>query len=143
MIELAGYQIAELHLLVAGLLLLFVILFMLFMGMRSAARSARMTEPLVHQLGNLGVRVQQLSDGQQQLAGGLTHVSEAQAAAQANMLQLMEKALRWGGMCGESPHDLATAAAGLGQLRTPALHGLMLGAQLCLHLGQRGPDSSS
>jgi DNA recombination protein RmuC len=52
-----------------------------------------MTEPLVHQLGNLGVRVQQLSDGQQQLAGGLTHVSEAQAASQANMLQLMEKRL--------------------------------------------------
>ena len=93
MIELAGYQIAELHLLFAGLFLIFVILFMLFMGMRSAARSARMTEPLVHQLGNLGVRVQQLSDGQQQLAGGLTHVSEAQAASQANMLQLMEKRL--------------------------------------------------
>ena len=35
MIELAGYQIAELHLLFAGLFLIFVILFMLFMGMRS------------------------------------------------------------------------------------------------------------
>ncbi|WP_298805500.1 DNA recombination protein RmuC, partial [uncultured Lentibacter sp.] len=93
MIELAGYQIAELHLLVAGVIFLFLILLMLFSGMRSAARSARMTEPLVHQLGNLGARVQQLSDGQQQLAGGLTHVSEAQAASQANMLQLMEKRL--------------------------------------------------
>jgi DNA recombination protein RmuC len=42
----------------------------------------------------LGQRVQMLSDGQQQLAGGLTHVSDAQAAAQANMLQLMEQRLQ-------------------------------------------------
>jgi len=93
MIEIAGLQIAEMHLLLGGLALLFLLFFMLFMGMRSAARSARMTGPLVHQLGHLGARVQQLSDGQQQLAGGLNHVSEAQAASQANMLQLMEKRL--------------------------------------------------
>jgi DNA recombination protein RmuC len=41
----------------------------------------------------LGLRVQSLSDGQQQLAGGLTHVSEAQAAQQAQMLRLMEQRL--------------------------------------------------
>ena len=93
MIEIAGYQIAEGTLLLGGLVLLVLLFLMLFLGMRAAARSAKMTEPLVHQLGSLGVRVQQLSDGQQQLAGGLTHVSEAQAAAQANMLQLMEKRL--------------------------------------------------
>lgn len=93
MIEIAGYQIAEGTLLLGGLVLLVLLFLMLFLGMRAAARSAMMTEPLVHQLGSLGVRVQQLSDGQQQLAGGLTHVSEAQAAAQANMLQLMEKRL--------------------------------------------------
>jgi DNA recombination protein RmuC len=37
--------------------------------------------------------VQGLSDGQHQLAGGLNHVSEAQAAAQSHLLQLMEKRL--------------------------------------------------
>ena len=41
----------------------------------------------------LGQRVQSLSDGQQQLAGGLNHVSEAAAASQANLLQLMEQRL--------------------------------------------------
>jgi DNA recombination protein RmuC len=52
-----------------------------------------MAEPLARQVGQLGQRVQGLSDGQQQLAGGLTHVSEAQSAAQSHMLQLMEKRL--------------------------------------------------
>jgi DNA recombination protein RmuC len=52
-----------------------------------------MTEPLANQMGMLGQRVQSLSDGQQQLAGGLNHVSESQAASQANMLQLMEQRL--------------------------------------------------
>ncbi len=93
MIELAGYAISEMSLLVGGAVLLFLVLLMLFLGMRSASRSLRMTEPLVHQIGNLGARVQQLSDGQQQLSGGLIHVSEAQAASQTNMLQLMEKRL--------------------------------------------------
>jgi DNA recombination protein RmuC len=44
-------------------------------------------------MGQLGQRVQGLSDGQHQLAGGLNHVSEAQAAAQSHLLQLMEKRL--------------------------------------------------
>ena len=37
--------------------------------------------------------MQSLGDGQQQLAGGLTHVSEAQAASQTQMLHLMEQRL--------------------------------------------------
>lgn len=74
-----------------GVLLLILVL--LLMAVRAATRSARMTEPLARQVGQLGQRVQGLSDGQQQLAGGLTHVSEAQSAAQSHMLQLMEKRL--------------------------------------------------
>jgi len=75
----------------AGLLgLVFVLL---IMAVRAAGRSARMTEPLAQQVSHLGQSVQSLSDGQHQLAGGLNHVSEAQAAAQSNMLQLMEKRL--------------------------------------------------
>ena len=75
----------------AGLLLLILVL--VIVATRAAARSARMTEPLARQMGDLGVRFQGLSDGQHQLAGGLTHVSEAQAQAQASMLQLMERRL--------------------------------------------------
>ncbi|SLN54364.1 DNA recombination protein RmuC [Roseovarius albus] len=70
-----------------------LVLFLLISTSRAAARSARMAEPLAQQMGQLGQRVQGLSDGQHQLAGGLNHVSEAQAAAQANMLQLMEQRL--------------------------------------------------
>ncbi|WP_208351878.1 DNA recombination protein RmuC [Pseudaestuariivita rosea] len=75
----------------AGALVLIFIL--LIMAVRAAGRSARLAEPLAMQMQGLGQRVQMLSDGQQQLAGGLTHVSEAQAASQANMLQLMEQRL--------------------------------------------------
>lgn len=76
-----------------GAALLLLVLVLLIMAVRAAGRSARMTEPLAQQVSQLGQSVQTLSDGQHQLAGGLNHVSEAQAAAQANMLQLMEKRL--------------------------------------------------
>ena len=75
----------------AGLILLFLIL--LVSGVRASLRSARLTEPLIRQIGDLGQRVQALGDGQHQLAGGLTHVSEAQAKAQTGMLRLMEERL--------------------------------------------------
>ncbi|NSX55003.1 DNA recombination protein RmuC [Parasulfitobacter algicola] len=83
-------------LLIAGGIIVFVVLLfliLLIMAVRAAGRSARMAEPLAMHMQGLGQRVQMLSDGQQQLAGGLTHVSEAQAASQANMLQLMEQRL--------------------------------------------------
>ncbi|MFU1478805.1 DNA recombination protein RmuC [Roseovarius sp. C7] len=85
------------HPLVLGLLgfgavLLFMVI-LLIITVRAAGRSARMAEPMIHQMNGLSQRVQGLSDGQHQLAGGLNHVSEAQAAAQANMLQLMEQRL--------------------------------------------------
>lgn len=76
---------------IVGLLVLMVVL--LLSTARAAGRSARLVEPLAMQMGALGQRVQLLGDGQQQLAGGLTHVSEAQAAAQSNLLQLMEQRL--------------------------------------------------
>src|SRR6056297_2792420 len=72
---------------------LVLILLLLLLALRAANRSARMTQPLAQQMAHLGERVQGLSDGQHQLAGGLNHVSEAQASAQSHMLQLMEKRL--------------------------------------------------
>jgi DNA recombination protein RmuC len=77
-----------------GIAALMLIILLLVMTTRAAGRSARATGPLAAQMQGLGQRVQMLSDGQQQLAGGLTHVSDAQAAAQANMLQLMEQRLQ-------------------------------------------------
>ncbi|OJI94865.1 DNA recombination protein RmuC [Planktotalea frisia] len=78
---------------IAGVLAFLLIFVLLIVVIRAAGRSARMTEPLANQMGMLGQRVQSLSDGQQQLAGGLNHVSEAAAASQANLLQLMEQRL--------------------------------------------------
>jgi len=78
--------------LAAGALVLLVLI-LLVMAVRRAGRSAEMIEPLAGHLSLLGQRVEALSDGQNQLSGGLTHVSEAQAASQANMLRLMEQRL--------------------------------------------------
>lgn len=78
---------------IAGILAFLLIVILLILSLRAAGRSVRVAEPLANQMGMLGQRVQSLSDGQQQLAGGLNHVSEAQAASQANMLQLMEQRL--------------------------------------------------
>ncbi len=76
-----------------GGLSLIVILVLLFVIARRAGQSSTMIGPLAQNLDVLGQRVQSLSDGQHQLSGGLTHVSEAQAASQANMLKLMEQRL--------------------------------------------------
>ena len=77
----------------AGGAIILLVLVLLIMAVRASGRSARMAEPLAREMIQLGQRVQGLNDGQQQLAGGLNHVSEAQAASQANMLQLMEQRL--------------------------------------------------
>ncbi len=76
----------------AGGLLLLVLL--LLSVMRRAGRSAEVAEILAQQMGGMAQRVQALSDGQHQLFGGLTSVSEAQAQQQAKTIQLMEKRLQ-------------------------------------------------
>lgn len=70
-----------------------LVLLLLIMSLLSARRAAKLSEPLVYQLAQVGQRVQSLSDGQERLSGGLTHVSEAQAQSQTAMLQLMERRL--------------------------------------------------
>ena len=69
------------------------VLLLLILSLLSARRAAKLSEPLVYQLAQVGQRVQALSDGQERLSGGLTHVSEAQAQSQTAMLQLMERRL--------------------------------------------------
>ena len=66
---------------------------LLLLILRSVSRSATAAEPLMREIGWLSSRLQQLGDGQQQLAGGLHHVSEAQAVSQTAMLQMMEQRL--------------------------------------------------
>ena len=70
-----------------------VMVLLLISVARAVGRSAQATAPLTSQMEYLNQRVQVLGDGQQQLVGGLTHVSESQAAQQSNMLKLMEARL--------------------------------------------------
>jgi len=70
-----------------------ILLLLLLLILRAAGRSARMAEPLMREVGWMADRVQRLSDGQERLAGGLHHVSEAQAVSQSSMLKLMEQRL--------------------------------------------------
>ena len=80
--------------------------------------SARAVDPLVAQLGWVGNRVQSLAEGQERLAGGLHHVSEAQAHSQTAMLQVMEQRLaEVQRQMGDSLHGSATRTAhSLGEL---------------------------
>lgn len=68
-----------------------LVLLMLWRAARSAARAARAVEPLAYQMGQLGQRVENLSEGQARLSGGLTHVAEAQAGSQTAMIEMMER----------------------------------------------------
>lgn len=76
---------------IGGAVLLLAIV--LLLTLRAAARSARMADPLLRQMEWMGNRVQSLSEGQERLAGGLHHVSEAAAVSQSSMLKLMEQRL--------------------------------------------------
>ena len=70
-----------------------ILLAFLILILRAAARASSTAEPLVREVSWLASRVQTLNDGQERLAGGLHHVSEAQAVSQTAMLQVMEQRL--------------------------------------------------
>ena len=73
--------------------IIFLVVILVIFVVRIAIRSSYSTDPLIKQLESISERVQLIGDGQQQLAGGLTHVSESQAAQQSNMIKLMEARL--------------------------------------------------
>ena len=70
-----------------------VALLLLLALLRAVSRSARAVEPLARHLADLDGAVRALNDGQQQLHGGVTHVAEAQAAAQLRLAQAVEARL--------------------------------------------------
>ena len=96
-----------------------IVLLLLILVLRAAGRASRAVDPLAGHMMSLASRVQALSDGQQQLAGGLHHVSETQAMSQTKVLALMEQRLAEvsRGMT-ESLHGTATRTArSLGDLQ--------------------------
>ncbi len=76
-----------------GIAVVCLVLILLIMTVRRAGKSTEMAHVLASQMGGLGSRVEMLSNGQQQLFGGLTSVTEAQAQQQAKTLALMEQRL--------------------------------------------------
>ncbi|MBE3638976.1 DNA recombination protein RmuC [Mangrovicoccus algicola] len=88
-------------------------------GARASARVARQSEALAQSLAQVGSRVQGLGEAQQRLAGGLTHVAEAQAASQAAMLASVERRLEEvTKSMGDTLHGQATRTArSLGDLQ--------------------------
>ena len=96
------------------------LLALLLLILRSVSRSATAAEPLVREIGWLSSRMQQLGDGQERLAGGLHHVSEAQAISQTAMLQVMEQRLaEVQRQMTEALHGTSTRTArSLGELQT-------------------------
>ena len=91
----------------------------LLLILRAAGRSAATTAPLLREVTWMGQRMQALGEGQERLAGGLHHVSEAQVSSQTAMLQLMEQRLaEVQRAMGESLSGTATRTArSLGELQ--------------------------
>jgi len=120
MIQIGTHQI-DLNdpLMQAGLAAGAVVLLLLLMMLRASSRASKALDPLAGNMMQLTQRVQALSDGQQQLAGGLHHVSEAQAMSQSRMLALMETRLaEVNRAMTESLHGSATRTArSLGDLQ--------------------------
>ncbi|WP_417207911.1 DNA recombination protein RmuC [Antarctobacter sp.] len=96
-----------------------LVLLLLWQAARGARRAARLSEPVLQHVSHLSARVQNLSDGQERLAGGLHHVSEAQVGSQTAMLEMMERRLaEVQERMGESLHGSARRTAhSLGELR--------------------------
>jgi DNA recombination protein RmuC len=121
MITLFGqtYQWNDPEVLVLGGLVA-VLLGFLVLILRAAGRSATMADPLMREVSWLSSRLQQLGDGQERLAGGLHHVSEAQAVSQTAMLQVMEQRLaEVQRQMTEALHGTSTRTArSLGELQT-------------------------
>ena len=76
--------------LLVGALVALVVVILLIMAVRAAGRSAQAMQPLAQQMSVLGQNVQHLAMGQEALRGGLQTVSDAQANAQATVVQTME-----------------------------------------------------
>ncbi|MCW1919033.1 DNA recombination protein RmuC [Rhodobacter sp. KR11] len=74
-------------------LILCGVLFLLVLGIFLTLRASRPSPLMLQEMAWLSQRVQGLAEGQERLAGGLTHVSESQIHSQTSMLKLMETRL--------------------------------------------------
>ncbi len=78
---------------VAGGVVALLVLILLMMSVRRAGKSTEAVQFVASQVGRLSQDVQSLGQGQQQLAGNIRTVSDAQATAQVHVVQTMEARL--------------------------------------------------
>ena len=81
------------QLILLGVALGLLVFVLLIMAVRRAGQSARTMETVANQMGRLNMDVQTLGQGQQQLQGNISSVTETQAAAQTLVIQTMETRL--------------------------------------------------
>jgi DNA recombination protein RmuC len=100
-------------------ILILLVLVLTVVVIRASSRPQVTEDPIAPAISGLGDQVRLLSDGQQQLAGSLRAVSDAQAASQAQMLQVMNQRLaEVQKNMGDSLHGTATKTAhSLGELQ--------------------------
>ncbi len=97
---------------IGGAVFLVLLLLLIVLALRASQRAGRAAEPLAQQ-------VNSLSQGQQQLVGGLEMVAKAQVEAQTNLLKTVEQRLEQvSARMGESLSTSATRTAhSLGELQ--------------------------
>jgi DNA recombination protein RmuC len=78
---------------ILGAAILLLVLVLLIMTVRRAGKSTEAVQFVASQVGRLSEDVHSLGQGQQQLAGNISIVSEAQANAQVHVVQTMEARL--------------------------------------------------
>lgn len=108
----------------AGIALAVLVIFLLVSAVRAAGRSARMAEPLLHQMGQLNQTVQGLGQGQAQLSGGLESVSKSQAMTIQTMeVRLAEVQRQMADKLHESAMKSARSLSDLQERMNDTLHG--------------------
>lgn len=78
---------------IVGAVITLVVLILLIMTVRRAGKSTEAVQYVASQVGRLSQDVNALGQGQQQLAGNIRTVSDAQATAQVQVVQTMEARL--------------------------------------------------
>lgn len=78
---------------IIGAVVALIVLILLFMTVSRAGKSTEAVQFVASQVGRLSQDVQSLGQGQQQLAGNIRTVSDAQANAQVHVVQTMEARL--------------------------------------------------
>ena len=76
-----------------GILIALLVVVLLVVAVRRAGKSTEAVQMVAAQLGQMSYDVQSLGQGQQQLAGNIQTVSDAQANAQVRVVQTMEARL--------------------------------------------------